>query len=181
MTRKMTSDGVLGEQGLVPERYHEETRVGFTTRQQQVLMGTEQVRLAHGQERSRPTGAQDSASQFVQMSFLFTTQPSLLQAGQSITLPVALPRRLDHWVYDVVGEVLLPTPVGPIASFHVKPRRESPRPGELTAQAWFAPSLQYLPVRIMIHQDAETFVDLLLARLPTQTALPGSPSVETKP
>jgi hypothetical protein len=35
---------------------------------------------------------------------------------------------------------------------------------------WVAPSLQYLPVRIVIRQDAETFVDLLLERLPQQAA-----------
>ena len=30
---------------------------------------------------------------------------------------------------------------------------------------WLAPTLQYLPVRIVIRQDADTFVDLLLSSL----------------
>jgi hypothetical protein len=33
---------------------------------------------------------------------------------------------------------------------------------------WVAPSLQYLPVRIVIKQDAETYVDMQLNRLPEQ-------------
>ena len=42
------------------------------------------------------------------------------------------------------------------------------RAGELTAQVWIAPTLQYLPVRILIHQDEQTWVDLVLERPPQQ-------------
>ena len=41
---------------------------------------------------------------------------------------------------------------------------------ELTAQMWFAPGLQYLPVRILVQQDADTFIDLQLERPPQQAA-----------
>ena len=37
---------------------------------------------------------------------------------------------------------------------------------------WVAPSLQYLPVRLLIRQDAQTYIDLLIERLPQQ-AEPG--------
>ena len=52
----------------------------------------------------------------------------------------------------------------------MQPRAELVRPGELAVEAWFAPTLQYLPVRISIRQDAETFIDLLIERLPQQAA-----------
>lgn len=168
MSRRMTSDGALGERGLMPRRYQEETRVGFATRRNSVQIDGGRVLLANGSERPAPDGVQDSASQFVQLSFLFSLDPSLLTPGHSITMPVALPRRVDPWIYDVVAEEVLVTPIGNLKAVHVKPRRESPRPGELTAQAWYAPSLRYLPVRILIHQDDETFVDLLLKSAPTQ-------------
>ena len=64
----------------------------------------------------------------------------------------------------------LDTPAGPVHTLHVKPRRESRPGGDLTAEMWVAPSLQYLPVRLLIRQDAETFVDLLIERLPEQAA-----------
>ena len=42
------------------------------------------------------------------------------------------------------------------------------------AEAWFAPSLQYLPVRLLIRQDEATYIDLMLERLPQQ-ALAAAP------
>jgi hypothetical protein len=68
------------------------------------------------------------------------------------------------------------TPVGAIEAVHVQPRRE-PRPGgDLVAEMWFAPTLQYLPVRIKIRQDAQTWIDLLVDRLPEQAgAVPTVP------
>ena len=50
------------------------------------------------------------------------------------------------------------------------PRREARSGSDLTAEFWAAPSLQYLPVRIVIRQDAETYIDLLIDRLPQQAA-----------
>ena len=44
--------------------------------------------------------------------------------------------------------------------------------GALRAEIWFAPQLRYLPVRIRIEQDAETYVDLVLARRPEIAAGP---------
>ena len=38
--------------------------------------------------------------------------------------------------------------------------------GDLSAEVWFAPRYRYLPVRIRIQQDAQTFIDLVLARRP---------------
>ena len=37
---------------------------------------------------------------------------------------------------------------------------------DLTAEIWFAPQLRYLPVRIRVEQDPQTFVDLVIARKP---------------
>jgi hypothetical protein len=70
-----------------------------------------------------------------------------------------------------VAQERLATPVGEIDTFHLKPRRAEQRPrGELSAEVWFAPSLQYLPVRIRIQQDPETYVDLVMDAAPLQAA-----------
>ena len=61
---------------------------------------------------------------------------------------------------------------GEVATLHVKPSREVKPGGDLTAEFCVAPSLQYLPVRIVIRQDDETYVDLVIERLPLQ-AEPG--------
>lgn len=175
LSRRMSSDGVIGATGLSPRRYEEETRVALRSpRRLQVELGPDRVRLPNGSELPRPPGVQDSASQFVQLTWLFTTQPQRLRGGESIPIMLALPRRVDPWVYDVLAQETLLTPAGAFEVMPVRPRRpERPR-GDLSAEVWLAPSLQYLPVRILIRQDQETWVDLLLVRLPRQTAAASS-------
>ncbi len=175
MSRNMTSDGELGEAGLAPRRYDEATKLPFqSARRVTVLFMPETVTLANGNTREAMAGVQDTASQFVQMTWLFTTRPELLRVGNSISLPLALPRRMDRWTYDVLAQQRLVTPVGELDTFHLKPRRTESRPrGELSAEVWFAPSLQYLPVRIRIQQDADTFVDLMMDAAPLQAAPEG--------
>lgn len=170
--RRMTSDGELGETGLVPRRYDEATRLPFRAPRRLTVQFMEgQVVLANGSLHAAPPAVQDTASQFVQLTWMFTLRPQLLQVGNTIELPLALPRRLDRWRYEVVAQERLATPVGEVEAFHLKPRRAASRPrGELSAEVWFAPSLQYLPVRIRIEQDAETFVDLVLDAAPMQAA-----------
>ncbi len=172
IARRMTSDGELGEAGLVPRRYDEATRLPFQQPRRATLQFTpEQVTLANGSQQAAPPGVQDAASQFVQLTWLFTTRPELLRPGNTVTMPLALPRRVGSWVYDVLAPERLVTPIGAIETYHLKPRLGERRPGnELSAEVWFAPSLQYLPVRIRIQQDADTFVDLLINAAPLQSA-----------
>ena len=171
MSRRVSSEGEVTGQGLAPRRYDEETKiVMLPPRRVAVDMDATTVHLSNGTQAPRPPGLQDSASQFVQLTWLFTTQPELLQVGRSIVLPLALPRTVEPWTYDVVGSETLATPAGPVLAVHVKPRRE-PKPGvDLTAEIWVAPSLQYLPVRILIRQDSQTWIDLVVDRLPQQAA-----------
>ncbi|MCG3189367.1 MAG: hypothetical protein LKCHEGNO_01741 [Burkholderiaceae bacterium] len=106
----------------------------------------------------------------MQLTWLFTTQPQMLQPGRSIEVPLALPRRVEVWQYDVTGQETLRLPFGEVSTMHVKPRRLH-RPGsEITTQMWFAPDLQYLPVRILVEQGDDTFIDLQLERAPQQAA-----------
>lgn len=171
MTRRVSSEGEITPEGLHPRRYDEVTRVALRSpRQVTIFLDADVVRLPGGRELPRPPRVQDSASQFVHLTWLFTMRPELLQPGRSIELPLALPRVLEPWTYDVLASETLDTPAGPVQALHVKPRRE-PRPGgDLTAEMWVAPSLQYLPVRLLIRQDAETYIDLLIERLPEQAA-----------
>ncbi|MFO1294822.1 MAG: DUF3108 domain-containing protein [Rubrivivax sp.] len=169
VSRRLSSEGEVGAAGLVPLHYEEETRVAFQNpRGLRMAFEPDRIRLANGREVPRPPGVQDSASQFVQMTWLFTTRAGLLAAGERVEIPLALPRSVDLWVYDVLGAETLYTPMGEVATMHVKPRREARPGGDLTAEFWVAPTLQYLPVRILIRQDADTWVDLMIERLPRQ-------------
>ena len=174
LTRRITSDGELTEAGLQPQRFDAEQKVLFKApRRWTLLFGPQRITLVDGREVDTVAGVQDEASQFVQLTWLFTTQPDRMRVGQSIEVPLVLNRRLDRWVYDVKEEQTLQLPFGEVSTYYVKPRREG-RGGDMTAEMWFAPTLQYLPVRIVIRQDAETFVELTLDRPPLQAASDGS-------
>lgn len=171
MTRRATSDGELTAAGLVPHRYDEDIKVLFRDPRRATLrFEGDTVVLPDGQRRPRWPGVQDSASQFVQLSYLVSTQPGLLRVGNAIEIPLALPRRVDRWIYDVVSEELLDTPFGQVPSFHLRPRRLQNPGNELSAEVWLAPQLRYLPLRIRIRQDSETHIDLMIARRPELAA-----------
>ena len=171
LSRRMSSEGQLTPEGLYPQRYDEDTRVAFRDpRRATMLFEPDAIVMPNGQRRERWPGVQDTASQFVQLTYLFTLHPELLTPGGMVEVPLALPRSVDRWVYDVLGLDTLDTPFGAVDAFHLKPRRVA-RPGsDLTAEIWFAPALRYLPARIRIQQDAETYIDLMIKRRPQLAA-----------
>lgn len=174
--RRMLSDGLLGPNGLSPRRYDEETEVALReTTRQTVLFEADRIVLANKKINDPLPGVQDTASQFVQMTWLFLTKPELLQVGRSVDFPLALPRRVGMWTYDVTEQVDLQLPFGEVKAFHLVPRPGNRRPKEWTLEVWIAPSLQYLPAKIVMRLDAETHAELSLKSLPLQAAAPGSP------
>lgn len=167
-SRKVLSEGELTERGLVPQRFSGEQKVLFASpRRWSLAFSPEQATLSDGRTVPSQPGQQDEASQFVQITWLFSTRPELLQVGRSVEFPLAISRRLERWTFDVVAQETLQLPMGEVAAFHIKPRREA-APGDMSAEMWIAPSLQYLPVRILIRQRNEHWVDLTLARAPQQ-------------
>ena len=167
ISRRMTSEGDLLGDRLLPSRYDEETRILFREpRRVTILLGRDEIVLATGEKRERAAGVQDAASQFIQLAALFATRPDLLQAGGTVEVLLALRNRVGAWTYDVIGQEEIATPFGPLITHHLKPRRVVSGGNELSAEVWFAPQLRYLPVRMRVRQDAETFVDLLISRRP---------------
>ncbi|MDZ7812667.1 MAG: DUF3108 domain-containing protein [Ideonella sp.] len=169
-TRRMLSDGVLSTVGLTPQRYDEETDAPFSaTRRQTVRFGPDQIELANGTPTAAVLGVQDPASQLVQITWRMLTQPELAQPGQTLELPLALPRRLGHWTYDVTGFQTLDLPFGPTDTLRLVPRTANGRGDEITMEIWLAPSLQYLPVRIRFAQaQSGASAELTLASRPLQ-------------
>ena len=169
-SRRVASEGELTDKGLAPSRFEGEQKQLFRAPKrwsQQFSLG--RVTLGDGIEIASLPGLQDEASQFVQLTWLFATQPSLLQIGRSIELPLALNRRVDRWIYDVKDEEVLYLPFGQVPTVHVKPRRES-KSGEMLIEIWFAPTLQYLPVRIIVRPNDSSYLEMTLKQPPLQAA-----------
>ena len=167
ITRRMTSDGEITAAGLAPRRYDQDTKVVLRA-PSRVTIGFEPgtVVLANGTTTASVPGVQDTASQFVQLTYVFSTRPELLRVGGSVDIPLALPNRVGVWTYDVVGEDVLETPFGALPAIHLVPRRTAQNASDLKAEIWFAPQLRYLPVRIRIEQDPQTYIDLMISKRP---------------
>lgn len=169
--RRILSDGVVGPEGLTPRRYDQDTEVLLRdTVHDTLLLEPDTVLLANGQRTRNLPGVQDTASQFVQLTWLFTTQPELLQVGNAVEFPLALPRRVVPWRYEITEQVPLQLPFGEAMTFHLQPAPGLSRPGELAVEIWIAPALQYLPVRILVRQNTDSFLELNLKSAPLQEA-----------
>jgi hypothetical protein len=167
ISRRMTSEGELVGDRLVPSRYDEITKVLFREpRRMTILLGPDEIVLGTGTRLARAPDVQDAASQFIQLAAMFSTRPELLQPGGTVEVLLALRNRVGSWIYDVLGHEDIATPFGPLTTRHLRPRRVVSGGNELSAEIWFAPQLRYLPVRLLIRQDADTFVDLVLSRRP---------------
>jgi Protein of unknown function (DUF3108) len=165
----MTSQGQATPQGLLPAAY-EEKRVGAKVLQ--LGLGPQQIRLNDGQRVDRPAGVQDTASQFVELAYRFANGQAVMAVGSNVKLWLARPNAVAEWTYDIVGqETLHSATFGAMETFHLKPRPLANPSGTISAEIWFAPALQYLPVRIKITLSADTWVDLMVEKIEqTQSA-----------
>ncbi len=158
----MTSQGQMTDAGLVPQIYEEKLPGNL----RRVSFDGAQVRFQNGGLAAQPSTVQDTASQFVELSRRFSSGRERLQAGASIQLWLARPGGMDAWTYDISGPHALQTPeLGTVQAFQLKPRPLANPRGPISAEMWFAPSLQYLPVRVRISLGDGNFVDLLVERI----------------
>ena len=154
----LTSQGAVTPRGLDPAVYEEQRRNGV----RRATLRDETILLGNGEVVPRPAGVQDTASQFVELSHRFATGRERLEVGRSVSVWLARPGHLAQWTYDIVNREILQTPkLGPVEAFHLKPRPIANPRGNITAEMWFAPSLQYLPVRIRVNMDP-AHVDLMV-------------------
>jgi hypothetical protein len=161
-TQVFTSQGEVTPQGLVPRAY-EEMRPG---KRRAAQFGDEVLMLENGRTAQRPPGVQDTASQFVELTHRFATGKEVLEVGRTVSVWLARPGAVDLWTYDIVARETLRTPrLGDIEAFHLKPRPIANPRGNITAEMWFAPTLQYLPVRIKVSMGNEAYLDLLVDQI----------------
>lgn len=154
----MTSQGEVEPLTLRPQVY-EEVRNG---KPRGLRLTESEVLLANNKVAPRPPGVQDTASQFVELSHKFASGQEKLEVGRAVSFWMARPGAVDLWTYDIVEREMLKTALGEIEAFHLKPRPIANPRGNITAEMWFAPSLQYLPVRIRVNMGEEAHVDLLV-------------------
>ncbi|HVZ45536.1 MAG TPA: DUF3108 domain-containing protein [Ramlibacter sp.] len=158
----VTSQGQVTDDGLVPRAY-EEARVG---KRRAAQFGEHTIALDGGRTSGKPQGVQDTASQFVDLAHRFATGRDALEVGKSVSFWLARPGSVDLWTYDIVGRETLQTgTLGAVEAYHLKPRPIANPKGNIVAEMWYAPSLQYLPVRIRVTQGSEIWIDLVVDKI----------------
>lgn len=165
---RLTSEGDIKPEGLLPSRYENINRLLIKTSPARTLVFEDtEVLLDNGQRLPRLPGMQDPASQFIQLAYRFIMNPALLTVGNTVEMPMAWIKKTELIAYDVIGEEVLQTPIGEVPTFHVKPRRVSSDPSSFSAEIWFAPGLQYLPVRILARMG-DVSMDMQMDKAPQQ-------------
>ncbi|MBO9688697.1 DUF3108 domain-containing protein [Roseateles chitosanitabidus] len=180
MSRRLSSDGEITPEGLAPRRFDEVTGgLAGGNRHATLLFDVGGVRMADGRREPVADGTQDAASQFVQLTWMFLTGRQVAQGDQLIQQPLALPRNVHLWRYKVRDLEDVATPLGPIPAWHIDSDMDDPR-GDMQAEFWLAPSLQFMPVRVRIWQDRprdpRTHIDLVLKRPPRQAMAAAAPA-----
>ncbi len=154
-----TSQGRVDAGGLVPAAY-EEAR---GNRRRQTRMTDTEVVMQDGKTLARPPGLQDMASQFIELGHRLRTGSLSPALGGTLSLPLARPGGIDLWTYDILAQELVRTPrLGEVAALRLTPRPVAGARNQVSAEFWFAPSLQYLPARVRVGMGEEAFVDLVV-------------------
>ena len=167
----LVSEGDITPKGLSPVRFEQIDRILIkTNKPRTVTFEADEVVLDSGARIPRVPGMQDLASQLIQLSYEFILDPSLLTEGNTIQMPLAMPKKPETMAYDVVGQEVMVTPkLGSIGVVHVKPRRLSDdKNGVLPGDIWFAPGLQYLPVRILFRGKENSYIEMEMESPPLQ-------------
>ena len=142
------SDGRIDAFGLAPERYiekrgrrapdvttfdHAAKRIGFTR--------TDVT-------RALPDGAQDRFSMIMQLASLVRGDPDAYKSGVTRAFYVADNDSAEVWPIETIGDESIQTAEGFLAARHFMrlPRREGDR---RRIDVWLAPSLGWLPARIV--------------------------------
>lgn len=153
--RSMTSVGTVNGTGLAPTRFADKFRsevaAHFEADKGKITFS------ANTPDAPWIEGVQDRVSVFMQLAGMLAGKPSDFPPGSSITLYTVGPRDADTWTFVVEAEENLQLPAGDIVALKLtrKPRREYDQKVEI----WYAPSMNYLPVRNRITQQNGDFID----------------------
>jgi hypothetical protein len=160
-SRVQTSSGSLGPEGLSPTRFGDKTRSELAAHFQRdkgvisFSANTPDVPLLKG--------AQDRLSVVLQLSALLAADPARFPTGTMLSFQTVSQREAEVWQFTVEKTEVLDLPYGNVSAMklHRKPRREFDQQIEI----WYAPELQYLPVRLRITNANGDQVDQVLRGL----------------
>ena len=141
-----TSTGQLTPRGLEPRRFGDKRRsevaAHFERTKGKVTFS------ANTPDVPLQPGAQDNLSGWIHMASLFAGASGQLPAGTQVPFLSVGPRSAETWTLTVGELEKLTLPGGEVSAIHVV--RTSSNANDGRADVWFAPSMDYMPVRILV-------------------------------
>ena len=160
-SRSQTSQGTLGAEGLMPQRFGDKFRSEVAShfqRDKSVISFS-----TNAPEVPLLKGAQDRLSVVMQIAALLSAEPERYPIGTMLSFQTVATRDAEVWLFLVEKSETLQLPYGDVPTIKVnrKPRKEFDQSIEL----WFAPSIDYLPVRLRVTNANGDFVDQQLRKV----------------
>ena len=160
-----TSRGRITPWGLQPEEFWDQrgskhSRASFE--QGQLVVTPDKGPLRHF---SYQGAVQDALSLFFQ--FALTAPPS----GEQLTYSVFNGKKLRDYRYTVQGEVLLKTRLGALRTLHLVRAAD----GDERFEIWLALDRYYLPVRVLLSDDAGREMELSILSIAPDPVTAGHP------
>lgn len=164
---EQTSVGRLSPQGLRPTRFSDkrfrksELAAHFDHAQGKISFS------ANTPDAVLQAGAQDRISIILQLAGLLAADPTKYPPNTTLDLQTVSAREAEPWLFTVNEPETLNLPAGPQIAMRLtrNPRREFDQKVEL----WFAPALNFLPVRFRFTESNGEYVD---AQLLSSQSLP---------
>ena len=184
-SQRWTSEGDITPAGLEPKHFESINKLLISSgKPRRVTFHPDEVELADGHREPKLAMVQDPASHYIQLAYMALLKPETLTVGGTLSMPLAWTKKQDTVIYDIEAQEALDTPLGKIDTFRLKPRplagqkEKDKEREEVLAEIWIAPSLQYLPIRMLLRQGKANYVDMKMDKMPQQAA---SPSVRNAP
>lgn len=154
-TRTQTSRGLIGPEGLMPERFSDKFRsemaAHFNRAQGKVTFS------ANTPDAALILGAQDRLSVLIQLAALVSSAPERFGPATTLTIQTIGPRDADLWLFTVGDMETLELPGGTLQG--LKLTRNPRQAYDQQVDIWLAPTLGYLPARIRITEANGDFID----------------------
>lgn len=168
---RMTSQGRVSPQGLLPEAFEEYSKRVLASARIRLLKLEEDALILEGNRRvprpaNEPLAVQDAVSQFIDLGHRYAQGRALLQEGEVVRIWLGRPGGLDEWVYDVGAAETINLPrIGDVIVHELKPRPLVKPRGTISLSMWLAPSLQYLPAKIRIQLNPEAYAEIIAEQI----------------
>jgi hypothetical protein len=159
--QKWTSQGSVGQRGLEPDKFTSK-RLGQSEISASFQRAAGRVSFSEGSpDASLQNGAQDQLSVFMHLAGLLGGLGSTGAAGKSLGLQAIGDKYAEQWSFLMGAAETIALPSGSVQAIPFTHEPTAERKQRL--EIWYAPSLQFLPVRIRITESNGDYLDLVWA------------------